>query len=75
MDDIATLVQLMMDTDFPCWKPGTIDNLRARFCAGRSVREAAAAMNQEILNSFKGLGYFSSYLYDVFQSYTQGIHY
>ncbi len=42
-------------------------------CTGRSVRESAAYMKGEISSSFKGTGYASSFLYDVFQEYTQGI--
>jgi len=73
MDSIITLVELMLDTKLPCFKDQTIQNLRARFCPNKSETYAAKFMSKIVLDSFSTISTFSTYFYDVFQYYDNGI--
>ncbi|KAF2076319.1 hypothetical protein CYY_002375 [Polysphondylium violaceum] len=73
MDSIITLVELMLDTKLPCFRDQTIQNLRARFCPNKSETYAAKFMSKIVLDSFSTISTFSTYFYDVFQYYDNGI--
>ncbi|EGC30157.1 hypothetical protein DICPUDRAFT_158137 [Dictyostelium purpureum] len=73
MDSIITLVELMLDTKLPCFKDQTIHNLRQRFCPNKSETYAAKFMSKIVLDSFSTISTFSTYFYDVFQYYDNGI--
>eukprot|EP01113_Clastostelium_recurvatum_P021993 TRINITY_DN2614_c0_g1_i1.p1 TRINITY_DN2614_c0_g1~~TRINITY_DN2614_c0_g1_i1.p1 ORF type:complete len:2071 (-),score=563.44 TRINITY_DN2614_c0_g1_i1:69-6281(-) len=72
MDSIITLVELMLDTNLPCFKDQTLNNLRDRFAPDRSETEAAKFMTQVITKSF-GSGATFTRIYDLFQYYDNGI--
>ncbi|GAM24534.1 hypothetical protein SAMD00019534_077090 [Acytostelium subglobosum LB1] len=73
MDSIITLVELMLDTRLPCFKEQTLLHLRNRFCPGRSETYAAKHMTKVVFDSFSAVSTFSTYFYDVFQYYDNGI--
>ncbi len=43
MDSIVTLIHMMMDTDFPCWRPTTIPNVLSRFQQGEKENHTHVA--------------------------------
>ena len=71
-DQLCHLVQLMLDSGLPCFKPNTMKNLRDRFMLQKSEREAAAFMQTCIR---KSAGNVSTMVYDEFQLLTNGIPY
>eukprot|EP01132_Coremiostelium_polycephalum_P009672 gene9672-11857_t len=73
MDSIITLVELMLDTHLPCFKDQTLNNLRDRFCPYKPETYAAKFMTKIVMDSFSTLSTFSTYFYDVFQYYDNGI--
>jgi phosphatidylinositol 4-kinase len=72
---IVTLVSLMMDTDFPCFTDQTITNLRARLCCEKSEKDAATFMTYKVIDSCAAVSVFTTFLYDVFQNWSNGIDY
>lgn len=48
MDTVTALVQLMEETQLPCYKPETMRNLRSRFAPDMSDRAAAQFMLNNI---------------------------
>eukprot|EP01133_Synstelium_polycarpum_P009767 gene9767-11405_t len=73
MDSIMTLVELMLDTKLPCFREHTLLNLKNRFCPHKSDNYAAKFMTKVVLDSFSTVSTFSTYFYDVFQYYDNGI--
>ncbi|EGG17773.1 phosphatidylinositol 4-kinase [Cavenderia fasciculata] len=73
MDSIITLVELMLDTKLPCFKEQTILHLRQRFCPNKSETYAAKFMTKVVVDSFSTISTFSTYFYDVFQYFDNGI--
>ncbi|EFA85243.1 phosphatidylinositol 4-kinase [Heterostelium album PN500] len=73
METILTLVELMLDTKLPCFKEQTLLHLKQRFCPGKSDTYAAKYMSKVVVDSFSRLSTFSTYFYDVFQYYDNGI--
>tara|TARA_R110002050_G_scaffold171369_2_gene303373 strand:+ start:472 stop:792 length:321 start_codon:yes stop_codon:yes gene_type:complete len=74
-DAIITLVTMMMETDFPCFTDQTLTNLRARLCCEKSEKEAATFMTYKVIDSCAALSVFTTYLYDLFQNFSNGIDY
>ena len=72
-DAVLTLVELMLDTQLPCFKPVTMDNLNARFSPGVSVGSAAKAMSATMAEAFSLKGTLFTFIYDKFQQYDNGI--
>lgn len=72
---IITLVTLMMDTDFPCFTEQTIANLRERLCCDKSEKDAATFMTYKVIDSCQAVAKFTTFLYDVFQNFSNGIDY
>ena len=71
-DQLCHLVQLMLDSGLPCFKPYTLKNFRDRFLLQKSEREAAEFMQACIRRS---AGNVSTMVYDEFQLLTNGIPY
>jgi len=73
MDAIITIVELMLDTQLPCFKDTTLTNLRSRFCPERSETDAAKFMSKVMTEAFSTFISFRTYFYDVFQYLQNGI--
>jgi hypothetical protein len=73
MESIITLVELMLDTKLPCFKPGCVQRLRERFFPDKSEADAALAMSGVMLKAFSLIPFYTGYYYDVFQKISQGI--
>jgi phosphatidylinositol 4-kinase len=73
MGGISALVELMLDTQLPCFKPGTMENLVARFFPGGTVSAAAKSMSGVMAYAFSARGTFFTHFYDKFQEFDNGI--
>lgn len=71
-DHLTHIVEVMLDSGLPCFKPETIKNFRDRFVLERGEREAAEYMRGLIARS---AGSSSTGVYDRFQLITNGIPY
>ncbi|KAH9867339.1 hypothetical protein IAQ61_007931 [Plenodomus lingam] len=71
-DHLCHVVQVMLDSGLPCFKPETMRNFRDRFVLGRSEGEAAEWMRGLVE---KSRGSYSTGTYDRFQLITNGIPY
>ncbi|EDU45476.1 TEL1 Phosphatidylinositol kinase and protein kinase of the PI-3 kinase family [Pyrenophora tritici-repentis] len=71
-DHLCHVVQVMLDSGLPCFKPESMKNFRDRFVLERSEREAADYMRGLIE---KSRGSYSTGTYDRFQLITNGIPY
>lgn len=72
VDKLAQIVQLMMDSGLPCFKPESVEHFRQRFVLEKSEREAADFMKELIRKSYSS---YSTGIYDQFQLMTNGIPY
>eukprot|EP00095_Tigriopus_kingsejongensis_P007429 maker-scaffold443_size169656-snap-gene-0.12 protein:Tk07429 transcript:maker-scaffold443_size169656-snap-gene-0.12-mRNA-1 annotation:"phosphatidylinositol 4-kinase alpha isoform x1" len=70
--EIIYLVQLMLDTELPCFRGQTIEQLRARLQPNMSELEASAFMVQVIRQSFLN---FRTRAYDILQYHQNQIPY
>jgi len=75
MDSVITLVQLMLSTNFECFKENTIENLRSRFCPDTNVADAAKYFLNTIFDCFSNVSNFTTWVYDKFQSISNDIEY
>jgi phosphatidylinositol 4-kinase len=71
-DHLCHIVELMLDSGLPCFKPETIKNFRDRFVLDKTEREAADYMRGLIQKSASS---YSTGTYDRFQLITNGIPY
>ncbi|KAF1360229.1 hypothetical protein EJ07DRAFT_155213 [Lizonia empirigonia] len=71
-DHLCHIVELMLDSGLPCFKPETIKNFRDRFVLDKTEREAADYMRGLIQKSASS---YSTGTYDRFQLMTNGIPY
>lgn len=71
-EHLVHIVEVMLDSGLPCFKPETIANFRSRFVLERGEREAADYMRGLIRESG---GSRSTGVYDRFQLITNGIPY
>ncbi|KAF2134137.1 hypothetical protein P153DRAFT_363122 [Dothidotthia symphoricarpi CBS 119687] len=71
-DHLSQIVEVMLDSGLPCFKPETIKNFRDRFVLERTEREAADYMRGLIQKSASS---YSTGTYDRFQLITNGIPY
>jgi phosphatidylinositol 4-kinase len=71
-EHLVHIVEVMLDSGLPCFKPETIRNFRDRFVLERGEREAAEYMRGLIRQS---AGSQSTGVYDRFQLITNGIPY
>jgi len=71
-DKLCHLVQLMLDSGLPCFKPETMRNFKDRFALEKNEREAAEYMLHCIKKSENNT---STKVYDEFQLLTNGIPY
>ncbi|PVI01342.1 hypothetical protein DM02DRAFT_613746 [Periconia macrospinosa] len=69
---LCHIVQVMLDSGLPCFKPETIQNFRERFVLEKTEREAADYMRELIRKSASS---YSTGGYDRFQLMTNGIPY
>jgi len=70
---LATIVELMLDTQLPCFKPASVDNLIARFFPTLSPSGAAKSMSNLMTYAFSSFGTFFTFFYDKFQQFDNGI--
>ena len=73
MDGFVTLVDLMVDTQLPCFKPRSLINLASRFFPSQNVPDAAKSMLGVINSALSFIGSTATYLYDKFQEWDNGI--
>lgn len=73
MDGFVTLVDLMVDTQLPCFKPRSLINLASRFFPSQNVPDAAKSMIGVINSALSFIGSTATYLYDKFQEWDNGI--
>jgi phosphatidylinositol 4-kinase len=71
-EKLCQMVQLMMDSGLPCFKPDSVKHFRERFVMEKSEREAAEFMKDLIKKSYSS---YSTGIYDQFQLLTNGIPY
>ncbi|KAL7914690.1 phosphatidylinositol-4-kinase [Trichoderma velutinum] len=71
-EKLSQIVQLMMDSGLPCFKPESVQNFRDRFVMDKTEREAADFMKDLIKKSYSS---YSTGIYDQFQLLTNGIPY
>ncbi|KAK0760056.1 hypothetical protein N5P37_007135 [Trichoderma harzianum] len=71
-EKLSQIVQLMMDSGLPCFKPESVQNFRDRFVMDKTEREAADFMKDLIKKSYSS---YSTSIYDQFQLLTNGIPY
>jgi len=71
-EHLVHMVIVMLESGLPCFKPTTIQHLRARFVLDKSEREAADFMKGLIAKSYDS---FATKGYDQFQLITNGIPY
>ncbi|KAF2730403.1 hypothetical protein EJ04DRAFT_579874 [Polyplosphaeria fusca] len=69
-DHLANIVEVMLDSGLPCFKPETIQHFRERFVLEKTEREAADFMRGLIQRSASS---YSTGTYDRFQLLTNGI--
>jgi len=69
-EQLAQIVQLMMDSGLPCFKQESVRHFLDRFVLDRAEREAAEFMRDLIHKSYAR---YSTGLYDQFQLLTNGI--
>eukprot|EP01104_Vermistella_antarctica_P012806 TRINITY_DN3775_c2_g3_i1.p1 TRINITY_DN3775_c2_g3~~TRINITY_DN3775_c2_g3_i1.p1 ORF type:complete len:561 (+),score=162.17 TRINITY_DN3775_c2_g3_i1:620-2302(+) len=74
-ESIVTLVSLMLDTQLPCFTEQTLTNLRARLSCGKTEKEAAKFMTYTIVDACGSVSTFTTYFYDAFQNWSNGIDY
>jgi len=72
-DSIIYLVSLMLDTNLPCFKINTLQNLTMRLVPDKTEKAAAKYFTDRIVDSFGKFQSFTTWAYDVFQQKTQGI--
>ncbi|RFU24495.1 hypothetical protein B7463_g11850, partial [Scytalidium lignicola] len=70
VEKLSQVVQCMLDSGLPCFKPETIQNFKGRFVLEKSEREAADYMKYLIKRSHASV---STGVYDKFQEVTNGI--
>ncbi|UKZ62337.1 uncharacterized protein TrAtP1_003587 [Trichoderma atroviride] len=71
-EKLSQIVQLMMDSGLPCFKPESVQNFKDRFVMDKTEREAADFMRDLIKKSYSS---YSTGIYDQFQLLTNGIPY
>jgi phosphatidylinositol 4-kinase len=69
---LCQVVEIMLDSGLPCFKPETIQHFRERFVLEKTEREAADYMRELIRTSASS---YSTGVYDRFQLITNGIPY
>ncbi|KAF2178530.1 hypothetical protein K469DRAFT_802757 [Zopfia rhizophila CBS 207.26] len=69
-DHLAHIVEVMLDSGLPCFKPETIQHFKDRFVLDKTEREAADFMRELIRKSASS---YSTGGYDRFQLLTNGI--
>ncbi|KAF2645449.1 hypothetical protein P280DRAFT_513356 [Massarina eburnea CBS 473.64] len=67
---LVHIVQVMLDSGLPCFKPETIQNFKDRFVLEKTEKDAADYMRELIKRS---AGSYSTGTYDKFQQLTNGI--
>lgn len=71
-EKLSQVVELMMDSGLPCFKPESVKHFRDRFVLEKSEREAAEFMRDLVKKSYSS---YSTGIYDQFQLLTNGIPY
>ncbi|KAH7132122.1 hypothetical protein B0J11DRAFT_217458 [Dendryphion nanum] len=71
-EHLVHMVEVMLDSGLPCFKPETIQHFRERFVLEKSEREAAEYMRDLVKRSASS---YSTGTYDRFQLITNGIPY
>ena len=72
VEQLAHIVQTMLDSGLPCFKPQTMKHFRERFVLEKSEREAAEFVRHLVHVSERS---YSTGVYDYFQLLTNGIPY
>jgi phosphatidylinositol 4-kinase len=71
-EKLSQIVQLMMDSGLPCFKPESVKHFKERFVLEKSDREAADFIRGLVKTSYSS---YSTGIYDQFQLLTNGIPY
>ncbi|KAK4561138.1 phosphatidylinositol-4- kinase [Recurvomyces mirabilis] len=72
VEQLAHVIQTMLDSGLPCFKPTTIQHFKERFVLDRSDREAAQFVRKLVHWSERS---YSTGVYDYYQLLTNGIPY
>nr|OQO30152.1 hypothetical protein B0A51_04540 [Rachicladosporium sp. CCFEE 5018] len=72
VEQLSHIVQTMLDSGLPCFKPQTLHHFKERFVLEKSEREAAEFVRKLVKWS---AGSYSTGVYDYFQLLTNGIPY
>jgi phosphatidylinositol 4-kinase len=71
IDSIISIVEVMLQSELPCFKPDAIKNLRYRLCADKSEREAVKFIREKITASYQNIW---SVVYDQYQKRFEGVN-
>ncbi|MNF16127.1 hypothetical protein D3C80_2190140 [compost metagenome] len=70
MDSIVSIVEVMLQSELPCFKQDAIKNLKARFCADKPEKEAARFIREKVTASYQNIW---SVVYDKYQQKFEGV--
>jgi phosphatidylinositol 4-kinase A len=70
MDAIYPVVEVMIQSGLPCFKPEVMKNLRYRFSDNLNEQEAVDFMKKKVDSSYENV---FSYVYDKFQELFEGV--
>jgi len=72
MNEVVAIAGAMSDSGLGCFKAGAIANLKSRFKPNLTERQAADHVRELVI---KSESHITTHVYDLFQSYSQGIAY
>jgi phosphatidylinositol 4-kinase len=71
MHSIISIVEVMLQSELPCFTKDAIKNLKMRFCADKSEKEAVKFIKEKIESSYKNM---FSVIYDQYQRRFEGVN-
>merc|ERR1712203_815801 len=70
-NEIITLVELMLESGFPCFRGNSIGPLRSRFCSSSTQKDAIGHMREIVKRCYMSS---RTHFYDQFQYMQNGIY-